>query len=287
MAVPTLADPSSFVIATRDGESLAGRLWLPAAEPIRAIALHPAVGVAQDYYARFAAWLAEEHQAAVLTYDYRDFGASAARPLRSSTATMALWGAVDQDAALDALCERFPGLPVWIVGHSHGGMYVPFHAQAERVERIVTVASGLPHWSKHPLSYMPQVLLFWWLIGPAATAILGYLPGKALGLGADLPRDVYWQWRRWCLSQGYYRSDWGKALPVPDLSRVTCAVTLVGIADDQMMPPSRVRELATSYPAARVTHRVIAPAEIGAKAIGHLRLFSDRNAKAWPLLFAS
>lgn len=284
VSAPAVAT-ESLTVTTTDGARLAARLFRPAGPPLRAIALHPAVGVAQDYYARFATWLAEEHQAAVLTYDYRDFGASAAGPLTASKASMALWGAVDQDAVLSALCARFPDLPVWVVGHSHGGMYVPFHAEAERVERIVTVASGLPYWTRHPLSYMPQVLAFWWLIGPAATAVLGYLPGKAMGLGADLPKDVYWQWRRWCLSPGYYRRDWGKALPVPDLGRVTCDVTLVSLADDQMMPPTQVRALATSYPAAKVTHRVIAPAEIGASAIGHLRLFSERNQKAWPLLF--
>lgn len=280
-------DGAAFTFETRDGERLAGRLFLPAGEPVRAIVLHPAVGVVQDYYARFAQWLAAEHRAAVMTYDYRDFGASATRPLKQSAASMAIWGAVDQDAALDALCARYPALPIWVVGHSHGGMYVPFHGEAHRVERVVTVASGLPHWLKHPASYMPQVLAFWWLVGPAATALLGYLPGKAIGLGADLPKDVYWQWRRWCLSPGYYRGDWGKALPMPDLRRVTCDVTLVALADDRMMPPDRVRDLATSYPAARVTHRVIAPSEIGVSAIGHMRLFSERNAKAWPLLFAA
>jgi predicted alpha/beta hydrolase len=280
---PAAVEP--VAITTRDGETLVGRLFLPGGEPMRAIVLHPAVGVVQDFYARFAAWLATEHQAAVLTYDYRDFGASATRPLRQSRASMAIWGAIDQDAALDMLCDRLPSLPVWVVGHSHGGMYVPFHGRVERVERIVTVAAGLPYWLKHPLSYMPAVIAFWWLIGPAATALLGYLPGKAIGLGADLPPDVYWQWRRWCLKPGYYRADWGKALPVPDVSRVTCDVTLVALADDRMMPPERVRALATSYPAARVTHRVIAPSDIGAREIGHMRLFSERNATAWPLLF--
>jgi predicted alpha/beta hydrolase len=278
--------PEPVAITTRDGEPLVGRLFLPDGNPVRAIVLHPAVGAVQDFYARFAAWLATEHRAAVLTYDYRDFGASATRPLRQSRASMAIWGAIDQDAALDALCARFPALPVWVVGHSHGGMYVPFHAQAERVERIVTIAAGLPYWLKHPASYMPAVLAFWWLIGPAATALLGYLPGRAIGLGADLPPEVYWQWRRWCLKPGYYRADWGRALPVPDLTRVTCDVTLVALADDPMMPPERVRALATSYPAARVTHQVIAPSDICVPAIGHMRLFSERNAAAWPLVFA-
>ncbi|TWB20609.1 putative alpha/beta hydrolase [Nitrospirillum amazonense] len=273
-------------ITTPDGAQLAGRLTLPpdGREPRLAVVLHGATGVPRDYYARFAAWLAAARAAAVLTYDYRDFGASAAGPITRSGATMAAWGVIDQAAALDWLCDRYPGTEIWVVGHSLGGMCLPFHANAGRVARLIAVASGPAHWTKHPLSYMPSVLAFWFLLGPLATLLCGYLPGRLLGLGADLPKGVFWQWRRWCTSRGFYRVDWGQSMPHPTPDRMTGAVTLVGIADDEMMPPERVRRLADFYPAATIRHRVITPAEAGAKAIGHLRLFAERNARAWPLL---
>ncbi|MEI8147293.1 MAG: alpha/beta fold hydrolase [Alphaproteobacteria bacterium] len=266
------------------GAKLVGRLYEPSGAPRAAVVLHAATGVPQSYYAKFASWLATTEQVTVMTYDYRDFGESAVCSVRLSGASMVDWGVKDQSAALDALCERFPSLPIWVVGHSLGGMYLPFHTGADRVARVIAVAAGPAYWAKHPLSYMPQVILFWFLLGPIATWILGYLPGKRLGLGADLPAQVYWQWRRWCLSPAFNRADWGKALPNPDLKSVKADVTLVGIGDDVMIPPYFVRALANYYPAARIDYREIAPKDIGSSAIGHLRLFTERCRAAWPVI---
>ncbi|TWB42656.1 putative alpha/beta hydrolase [Nitrospirillum pindoramense] len=284
--MPEGAVEQAVDFATPDGALLAGRLTLPphGREPALAIVLHGATGVPRDYYRRFAAWLSVAKDAAVLTYDYRDFGASAAGPVSRSDATMAVWGVVDQATALDHVCQRYPQAEIWVVGHSLGGMCLPFHASAGRVARLIAVASGPAYWTKHPWRYMPAVIAFWFLLGPLATLMCGYLPGRLLGLGADLPKGVFWQWRRWCVSRGFYRADWGRTMPHPVPDRMTGSVTLVGIADDDMMPPERVRRLAEFYPAATIRHRVITPAEAGAKAIGHLRLFAERNAQAWPLL---
>lgn len=268
------------------GAVLNGTLFLPDAPPRRAILLNGATGVPHGYYARFAAWLAEQEQAVVLTYDYRDFGASSGGSLRASRATMADWGAGDQSAAADFLLETYPDLPLWVIGHSLGGLFVPFYAQAEKVARVIAVASGPAHWTRHPLTFMPTVLFFWLLAGPLATLLLGYTPGRLIGSGENLPAGVFWQWRRWCLSRRFYRSDWGTALPVPRFEAVRCPVTLVSIADDAMLPPKTVARLRQFYPDAQVEHRTITPASIGARSIGHIRVFADRHAAAWPALLA-
>ena len=237
------------------GVILTGTLFLPEGPPRRTIALNGATGVAHGYYARFAAWLCVREQAAVLTYDYRDFGDSSGGALRSSRATMAEWGAGDQSAAADFLLETFPDVPLWVIGHSLGGLFVPFYAQAEKVERVIAVASGPAHWTLHPLKFMPTALFFWWLAGPLCTLLLGYMPGRLLGAGADLPKGVFWQWRRWCLSRRFYRPDWGGALPEPRFDAVRCPVTLVSISDDVMVPPRAVAGLQLFYPHAEVDHR--------------------------------
>lgn len=271
-------------IPRQDGPSLAGRLFLPAGEPVVAIVLHGATGVPRDYYARFAGWLAEAKGAAVLIYDYRDSGHSARVPVRAARASMGDWGVLDQNAALDFACREFPSLPVEVIGHSLGGMFLPFHSQAGRVRELVAVATGPAYWQRHPRGFLPQVIAFWFVAGPLLTRIMGYMPGRLLGMGADLPADVYWQWRRWCTSRRFYRVDWGKALPDPVPERVTGKVRLVGIADDPMIPPPVVRDMAAFYPHAKVEHQIIAPADAGVRAIGHLRIFSERCRAAWPLI---
>jgi len=149
---------------------------------------------------------------------------------------------------------------------------------------MTAVATGPIHWTRHPGRYMPYVVAFWFVAGPVLTRLKGYMPGSMLGLGADLPANVYWQWRRWCISRGFHRVDWGKALPQPELDRVTGTVRLVGIADDEMIPPAVVRDMAAFYPKAEIEHAVIDPAAVGLNSIGHLRVFSERCKAAWPLL---
>ena len=48
-----------------------------------------------------------------------------------------------------------------------------------------------------------RVLAMWRLVGPLLTRWKGYLPWSLLGMGEDLPLDVYRQWREWCSHPRY------------------------------------------------------------------------------------
>ncbi|MCT8161529.1 alpha/beta fold hydrolase [Pseudoruegeria sp. SHC-113] len=269
-----------------DGAVLAGRLYRPAHAPTAAIVIHGATGVPQGYYKPFAEWLTREGYAC-LTYDYRDFGASASGPLKESKATMAIWGRLDQPAAQAALEAAVPGAPVWAIGHSLGGLMLPFQGDAaRRLSRVITVASGPVHFSDHPLRYKPVTAAFWYGAGPAATAICGYLPGKALGLGPNLPAGVYWQWRRWCTTPGFNACDVGADLPAPDDNAVRCPVKVVAVADDVMVPPPAVWRLMQLYPEAHKSQLTLRPADFGLKKIGHIGMFNGKNAATWPAIIA-
>ncbi len=274
--------PVTFPCA--DGTVLHGQLFQPDGPPAAAIVFHGGTAVRASFYASFAHWLCRWRNAAVLIYDYRGYGESAAGPVCCSSATMAEWGVQDQGAALDYLCGRFPGLPIEVMGHSLGGMFFAFHKNAPRVRRFTAIASGPAHWTRHPLSFTPAVLAFWFGIGPLLTWLFGYMPGRMIGLGADVPGGAYWQWRRWSVSRGFHRVDWGRDLPVPDLERVRSSVRLIAIAGDPMIPPSVVRDLAALYPHARTEYRLIAPSDAGTRDIGHVQVFTGRCSAAWPIL---
>lgn len=268
-----------------DGRELAGRLFLPqGGAPALAIVLHGATGVPRDYYARFAAWLADRRSAAVLIYDYRDCGHSARGPVRRARASMGDWAVIDQAAAMDALLADYSDLPLEVVGHSLGGMGLPFHARADRVRRLTTVGTGPAHWRRHPRHFIGKALAFWYVLGPLSVWLLGYMPGRILGQGTDLPAPAFWQWRRWCTRTGFYRREWGHHLPQPDLTRMRGEVRLLAVEDDEMLPPPVVKDHAAFFPAARISYEVIPVAAAGVRTIGHLRIFSDRCRSAWPLL---
>jgi predicted alpha/beta hydrolase len=263
---------------------LKGQLVRPDQPAAVAVIIHPATGVPQRHYLAFAEWLAKTEGALVLIYDYRDFGQSANCPVRQSEASMSDWGIADQSAALDWLCAEASDLPIWVVGHSLGALFVPWHAQASRVSRIIAIASGPAHLSRHPWTFLPKVVWFWFIGGPLMTRLFGYMPGRWVGLGADLPAQVYWQWRSWCLSRQFHRKQWGGALPQPDLDAVKADVALIAFADDPMIPPASVRLLAQFYPAARLTYREFKPQDVGLLAIGHVGAFWKRNSALWPAL---
>ena len=122
------------------GARLVGTLYHPAGVPKAAIVLHGAVGVQAGFYRAFATWLTTQGFAC-LTYDYRDFGASARGPIRASAASLADWGLRDQPAALAALRRLVPDVPVWVIGHSLGGTMLGFHPMAG-VARVITVRLG-------------------------------------------------------------------------------------------------------------------------------------------------
>jgi predicted alpha/beta hydrolase len=282
------AAPSSdhwVEIVTGDRVHLKGRLHLPDGPIRQAIVLHGATGVPARYYQAFARWLSDREGAAVLLYDYRDFGWSQQGRIEASRASISDWALHDQEAALLFMLDRFSDVPVEVIGHSLGALGLARHARAGEVSRLTAVASGPAYWLDHPLSYLPKVLMFWWLLGPAAVAAVGYLPGRRLGFGADLPAEVYWEWRRWCLSRGFNDQQWqalSHADTAPDALR--CPVTMVAIEDDVVISPSMVQRLARSYPQAETSFRLVSPTALGLGPIGHIGVFHESNATAWPLL---
>ncbi len=272
---------TSLTFKTDDGAELVGRLYRPDTDPVAAVVLNSATGVFQTFYTYFARWLAAERGIACLTYDYRDVGRSWSGPLRASTADMSDWGIRDQVAARRAMSRAMPNAPLWIVGHSLGAMLLPNQPETETIERVIGVASGMVHYSDHPWPYRALAMNFWFTIGPLATAICGYLPGKRLGFGEDLPSDVFWQWRKWCTSRGFNAGDIGPRLPAPNWAS-DAKVRLHAFADDDLIPSHCVDRLAENY-AGKAEVVLIDPKKHGLDCVGHLSAFSRRNRALWPL----
>ncbi|WP_319531790.1 hypothetical protein [uncultured Cohaesibacter sp.] len=124
-------------------------------------------------------------------------------------------------------------------------MTVGFHDYDPRISRVLTFGSGMGHHSDHPRSYRPTAIAFWFIVGPVAIALSGYLPGKRLLLGADLPAGVYWQWRRWCTHKSFFNGDIGKALPQPSYAKTVENVKICVAKDDVVVPPTAVRRYAS------------------------------------------
>ena len=251
-------------------------------DPRLLVVIHAATGVPAGFYLPFARWLSAQYRAMVLTYDYRGSGASG-RPHRSD-ATMTDWGLHDATAARHWLVGQAPDLPLWVIGHSLGGMAMAFQPDTARIDRIITVAAGHGHVSDHPWPFQGFAWLLWYLVGPISTVLLGYLPGRRLGLGSNLPKGVFWQWRRWLLDRKSLPND--PALGGINRPGYTGPITLIALRDDVMMPPGAVWKMADWHPDAGIEQRLIDPADFGLRKIGHIHAFASRNAALWPRIVA-
>lgn len=263
------------------GQKLVGQLFHPVQTPRAAVVLNPATAVTQRFYRPFAEWLVRERGMACLLYDYRDFGASARGHVRKSRATMVDWGVHDQQAARDFMRAQMPGVPLWVIGHSLGALLIPFQQNLDNIDRLITVASGPVHVSEHPWPYQALARLFWYGAGPVATLGLGYLPGKRLGIGRDLPPEVYWQWRNFCTRRDFATRDIGASLPYPDWSSLRAPAKFVAVEDDVMVPPLAVWRSMDFYRGAPKSQKTLRPEAYGLNAIGHIGVFDSRNAACW------
>ncbi|RMD93365.1 MAG: hypothetical protein D6811_05060 [Alphaproteobacteria bacterium] len=266
------------------GGTIAARLFAGDGPVARIHVLHGAVGVPRDFYAPFAQWLGSLPGEACLIYGYRGLGDPPER-LRRSTITLGDWGVVDQDHMLGWAASNFPRAELRVIGHSLGGFMTMFHADAGRIHTLTAVCSGPAWWRRTPRAHRHKAWLFWYVLGPLANRLRGYSDGRINGIGADLPIAAFEQWKRWCTNPDLHRPDWGGVLPEPDLSAFTGRLRLIAAADDWIIAPDVVRDLARFYPAAReVTFRSFTPAEAGAPALGHFGLFRRRASRAWPAI---
>ncbi len=247
-----------------DGRPLAATLHTPATSPRAAVVLLGALGVARRFYAPFAAWLAA-HGVAVLTFDYRGVGGSRTLPLRRDPATLLDWARLDAAAAIDLACQRWG--EVWAVGHSFGGQAIGLTARGLDLAGAVVIAAGSGDMSLYPNDRQRLTFkLSLNLLLPAVSAVLGYVPGR-LGLGEDLPVGVVRQWAQWCRTPDYARG----ALPptATHHDRIQAPMLFIDFPDDSYAPTDAAAALRGWYARARVTHRVVAPAELGLAKIGH------------------
>ncbi|GEM_PF-5001272 len=269
---------------TYDGRTLSGLLITPAGVPQAACVLHSATGIHKEFYIKFATWMAGEQNIAMLLYDYRDFGASLEGHIKDSDASMSDWGVKDQSAALDFLIGQYPDTEIWAIGHSLGGLFFNAHQQSDKVKRAVGVAAGANYWTQNPARIMPLILALWWGLGPILTMAMGYLPAKTLGLGADLPKNVFWEWRKWCLSKAFYRPDYGRELPAEKGLKHPENVKLISVESDYIITAQMVKRMREFYTGSNIEYHHLLLNEVGAKKIGHIDIFRERNKKAWPLI---
>ncbi len=273
----------AVAIPLRTGAAeLPGHVWMPSGEPRAVLVVHPATATPAGFYHRFARYAAGQGLA-VVTYDYRGVGntARAHRDLR-----MRDWLLEDAPSVTDFAAERFEGFRQVAVGHSLGGHALMLGAGGEHVDRFAIVASHLAAMHAIPdRRERMRVNALLHGVGPALGALLGYVPGKRLGIGEDIPAAAVREWAGWTRLPRYFLDD--PTFDASDRMAATRARVLgVGVDDDPWSAPAAIDALlaAAGGPTER---RQYSPAELGQQRVGHHGLFrAGPGERFWPELIA-
>jgi predicted alpha/beta hydrolase len=261
-----------------DGYRLATTHYAPVGPVLGNLIVAGAIGVSQRFYRRFAEFAAARGFS-TLTFDYRGIGCSAPPTLRGFYVDFFDWGKLDLAAAVEAMGGS--RTPLYIVAHSFGGHALGMLPNHHKVRRACAFGTGSGwHGWMPPLERL-RVLALWHLVGPVLTTWKGYLPWSLLGMGEDLPLDIYRQWKRWCRNPNYFFGDPGTGPATRGFAEVRMPIMAVSSTDDRWSPPRSRDAFMAGYSNARLQRCDIDPAQLGLAPIGHLGYFRDAGRPLW------
>ena len=270
-----------ITLHTADSYSISARLFAAISAAKGQLIVAGATGVGQRFYRRFAGY-ASQQGFNVLTLDYRGVDQSAPKCLKGFQMDFADWGQLDLAAAVDFMHRE--ELPLFLVGHSYGGHALGLLPNHEKITRCYTLGTGAGWHGWMPVAERLKVQFMWSVIFPALVAWKGYLPWKMLGIGADMPKDVYRQWKRWCSMPHYFFDD-----PLvceerkQQFAQVRTEVTAAVALDDLWALPASRDAFMDYYSGAQVIRRDIDPQEFGLAfgRIGHMGYFRSTAQPLW------
>ncbi len=268
----------ALTIPCSDGYRLAGRLFLPAGEARGAtVIICPAIFVRQRFYARFAAYLAEQGYCA-LTFDNRGAGRSLAGEQRGWQHSLAHWGQRDLPAAVAWARARSPDHRLFLVGHSMGGQLVGLSPAIHRLDAVVTVAATSAYWRRWaaPMRYL---ILAWFGLVPLLGRTMKVFPAGALGLGPDVAAGPVRDWARWGRHACYIHGPFDLR---PLMDRYRGRVLAYSFTDDEHLGcGAAVRALHAHFTRAELEHRRVDPEELGLAGLGHFGYFRKEGRPLW------
>jgi len=265
-------------IRTKDGETLAVRIYKPKEEISKVMVIAPTADLTQDFYNDFCVHLVR-NKIAVVTFDFRGAGFSP-KKLKGFKANLENWAQHDLDAVLRYCRNLFPKQELIFIGHGIGGEIVGLAAASQFINRIVLVNTALScsrlrrFREKIWIGAMKQfVQITSWLFG--------YFPGKGLRVLNNLPKGVLDEWIHWCNNENGLFDDFTdynyRKLQVP--------ILVFSFSDDWRSQESGVVALLKHFTSARIQWYHIEPKQISARTIGHSGFFKKRFRETlWSLL---
>ena len=272
-----------------DGYPLGGFLHAPARSDVaQAVVLATGAGLRAELYRHFATFLAR-HGIATLAFDYRGIGESRPARLRDLAAGFEDWAELDAEAAIAWIVQRYPDAALTGIGHSIGALLIGAPASAERFSQLVLIAPHVGFHGDYGRATRWLVRAAWGYAGPPLRLVCGYFPARVLRLGDDLPARVAVQWASYTSAEmpvGAGGGDPTRARALLDhVAQLRKPALALSASDDGWATEAGGRRILVAYRNLLVVRRVVAPADLGRRRIGHWGLFRRSAADvAWPIV---
>ena len=249
------------------------------------VQINPATAVTERMYFAFAQFLTE-NGFTVITYNYRGVGRDGPHP-KDVKAGFTSWADNDVEAVTQWVSEHYPGLAHLAVGHSFGGHAIGLSASSRKLHAAVTICShaGCLRFIKPGMERL-KVSVLLKIIGPLTAKLFGYVPGRRLGLGEDIPANVMLEWSRWTSLRNYFFDD-PSVNAAARFSRPSLPILALGFNDDPWAPAQAIDLMMGHLTRCTVERRQLGPEDSEGSSIGHLGFFRHRHAdKLWPIVVA-
>jgi predicted alpha/beta hydrolase len=277
-----MIDIKNVELITENNHHISTKFIDPAREIKAAVVIAPALGVDKAFYQDFALWLVDLGFR-VVTFDYSFMDASSLDSYKNSEVTITDWATFDCKKVLETVHEQAQGKDIYWIGHSLGGQITAMIPNIHLVSKVITIASGSGYWRQNaaPLKY--KVWFLWYFAAPALLKVLGYFPGKRLGMVGNLPFGVMSQWRKWCLHPEYFLGVENKQIK-DCYQNFNKPITSLSFSDDQLMSQENIRSLHRFFGKTNAKMQVIVPDKIGVSKVGHFGFFKDKfKSNLWEL----
>ena len=273
----TAFESTTIDFLAHDGYMLTGILYTPKTVKAR-IVVACATGVPQPFYRRFAEFSAAQGFE-VLNFDYRGIYLSAPKQLKDFQMSYLDWGEHDLTGAIDRL--KSDNLPLFMVGHSYGGQALGLTRNHHKVSAMYCYGTGAGWHGFMPFKERIKVQVIWNIVFPPMVAIKGYLPWSKLNMGADLPKGVYQQWRKWCKNPTYFFADPQQQDLHQRYAEVKTPIFSVAALDDDWALPQSRDSFMQHYRQAPMHYIDISAKDYGLKTIGHMGYFRKGSEQIW------
>jgi predicted alpha/beta hydrolase len=275
----TPTQPTAQALKASYGYVLHAMYFLAAGKSKGHLIVAGATGVPQRFYRRFAEFAAQRG-VDVWTLDYRGIGLSKPASLRGFEMNYLDWARLDLAALVDHVAS-LGNQPILMIGHSYGGHAFGLLPGNERIQRFATFATGAGWHGWMPTMERLKVQLMWRVVGPLLVNAKGYLAWSLLGMGEDLPRQVFLQWRHWCQWPRYFFDDPEQADLEKKFAEVQIPIRAVNSTDDKWAPPASRDAFMAAYSQSQLELITIEPRGLGLPSIGHMGYFRAQAKPLW------